>query len=93
MKRAERHIAAPLNHARRPPAVISELTPNLRSFTDLSARHPAWDTSLVPNTAVLPLGHKLVSVLRWWDQPLLLDALWTPSIMSCCMLAHTLVPV
>lgn len=93
MKKAVGHIATTLNHARKPPAVIPELTPNLRSFVDLSARHPAWDPSLPPDAAVLPLGHKLVSGLCWWDQPMLLDALQTSSIMSWCMLAHILVPI
>lgn len=94
MKKAVRHTATPLNQEEsKPPAVIPELTPNLRSFIDLSAQHSAWDTSLPPDAAVLPLGNKLVSVLCWWDQPLLLDALQTPSIVSWCMLAHILDPV
>lgn len=93
MKKAVRHIAIPLNHARKPPAVIPELTPDLRSFVELSARHPAWGTSLPPDAAVVPPGHKLVSVLRWWDQPLLPDALRTPRIMSQGMLAHITVPL
>lgn len=93
MKKAIQHIATPLNHARKPPVVIPELTLNLRSFVDPSTRHPAWDMSLPPDEAVLPLGNKLVPVLCWWYQPLLLDTLQMPSIMPWCKLAHILDPV